>query len=113
MSDLSLLRACPLPIRPDPNLILTPICLVAPLPEQFVTPKFEIGQVVRWARFSTPGFGKIIGLVYARGISVMGEGYHYAIALDSNSASREDCAADWAFEDDLELFSTPENLIQG
>lgn len=100
------------PIR-DPRLIITPIGLTASLPEQFAAPKFEIGQTVFWARVAPHGFGTIIGLVYAHSVSVAAIGYHYAIALDSNSPSRADCAADWAFEDDLELLSTHAHLLQG
>lgn len=99
------------PVRPDPNLILTPICLATSLPHQFAAPKFEIGQTVLWSRVDTHGFGRIIGLVYARSVSVSIEGYHYAIALDDNSPSRADCAADWAFEDDLELVATHAHLL--
>lgn len=102
----------PLPIRFNSQLIITPIGLAAPLPEQFAVPKFEIGQTVLWARVDTHGFGRVIGLVYAHSVSVEGVGYHYAIALDDNSPSRSDCAADWAFEDDLELVATHVHLLQ-
>lgn len=102
----------PLPLRSDPRLIITPIYLAAPLPQQFAAPKFEIGQTVLWARVATHGSGRIIGLVYAHSVSVEAAGYHYAIALDDNSPSRADCAADWAFENDLELLSTHAHLLQ-
>jgi hypothetical protein len=101
----------PLPIRADSQLVLTPIYLVAALPEQFATPKFEIGQMVLWSEVPSHGFGRIIGLVYAYSVSVTATGYHYAIAFDENSPSRADCTADWAFEDDLELVSTHTHLL--
>ncbi|HEY9661682.1 MAG TPA: hypothetical protein V6C65_24765 [Allocoleopsis sp.] len=65
-----------------------------------------------WSKVPSHGFGKIIGLIYAHSVSVTACGYHYAIAFDDNSPSRTDCAADWAFEDDLELVSTHTHLLQ-
>lgn len=100
-----------LPVRPDPQSIVTPICLAVPLPDHFATPKFKIGQTVVWAQVPTRGFGRIIGLVYACSVSVTAVGYHYAIALDPDSPSRRDCAADWAFEDDLEPVATQVELV--
>ncbi|WP_088890007.1 hypothetical protein [Leptolyngbya ohadii] len=96
-----------------PRLIVSPIQLVANLPQQFTPPKFQVGQSVLWARVPTHGFGRIIGLVFAQSVSVEAIGYHYAIALDDQCPSRADCAADWAFEDDLELLSTHAYLLQG
>ncbi|MGV0028187.1 hypothetical protein [Phormidesmis priestleyi] len=96
----------PLSIQSDPRLIITPIYLVASLPEPLAVPKFEIGPVVLWSKVPSHDFGRIIGLVYAHSVSVTARGYHYAIAFDEDSPSQADCAADWAFEDDLELVST-------
>lgn len=56
-----------------------------------------------WANTPTHGFGQVIGLVFAAGVSVQVEGYHYAVRLASASSSSADCLADWAFEEDLEL----------
>ena len=98
MSRCNLSRSIP----PNPRLIVSPIQLVADLPQQFAPPKFHIGQEVVWARVPTHGFGRIIGLVFAQSVSVEAIGYHYAIAFDDHSSSRVDCLADWAFEDDLE-----------
>lgn len=95
----------PLPICPDPQLAITPICFPACLPEQFALPRFGIGQRVVWSQVSSHGFGRIVGLVFAQSVSVVAVGYHYAIALDKDSPSRAECVADWAFEDDLELVS--------
>lgn len=97
--------------HPDSRLIFTPIQLAASLPKQFAVPKFQIGQTVVWARVPSHGYGTIIGLSHAHSISVVAHGYHYLIALDDNSPSRSDCAADWAFEDDLELVSSHRHLL--
>jgi hypothetical protein len=106
--------APPLPsTHSDSRLILTPIQLAASLPKPFATPKFQIGQTVVWARVPSHGYGTIVGLSHAHSISVVAHGYHYLIALDDNSPSRSDCAADWAFEDDLELLVTHAHLLQG
>jgi hypothetical protein len=67
--------------------------------------------MVLWSKVPSHGFGRIIGLVYAHSVSVTASGYHYAIAFDANSLSRTDCAADWAFEDDLELVSSHRHLL--
>ncbi|MBD3885410.1 hypothetical protein IFO70_27170 [Phormidium tenue FACHB-886] len=112
MSDSNPSSSFPVSRSVHPEII-TPIGLVTSLPEQFAAPKFEIGQLVLWARVPSHGCGRIIGLVYAHSTSVEATGYHYAIALDRNSPSRADCAADWAFEDDLELLSTHAHLLQG
>jgi hypothetical protein len=96
------LSASPSSLNFNSRLIITPIQLVESLPEQFVEPKFQIGQSVFWARVPTRGFGRIIGFVFAQSINVQATGYHYAIAFDDHSSSRADCLADWAFEDDLE-----------
>jgi hypothetical protein len=101
----------PLSIYPDPQLIITPICLPASLPEQFASPKFGIGQRVGWSQVSSHGASRIVGLVFAQSVSVVAEGYHYAIALDEDSLSRVDCPIDWAFEDDLELVAPHIHLL--
>lgn len=98
---------------PDSRLILAPIQLAAFLPKQFAVPKFQIGQMVVWARVPSHGYGTIVGLSYAHSVSVVASGYHYLIALDENSPSRVDCVADWAFEEDLELLATHAQLLQG
>lgn len=99
--------------HPDSRLILTPIQLVASLPKQFAVPKFQIGQTVIWTRVPSHGYGPIVGLSHACSVSVVAHGYHYLIALDDNSPSRVDCAANWAFEEDLELLVTHAHLLQG
>lgn len=99
--------------HPDSRLILTPIQLAASLPKQFAVPKFQIGQTVIWTRVPSHGYGTIVGLSHACSVSVVAHGYHYLIALDDNSPSRVDCAADWAFEEDLELLVTHAHLLQG
>jgi hypothetical protein len=101
------------PIPPALQLLITPICLAAPLPEQFAPPKFHIGQTVLWSKVPSHGFGRVIGFVFAHSVSVQGIGYHYAIALDDNSPSRSDCPADWAFEDDLDLIETHAHSLPG
>lgn len=83
--------------------LLSPVVVSESLSERLPTPKFELGQTVAWANVETRGFGKIIGIVFARAASVEAIGFHYAIELDSQSPSCDDCAADWGFEQDLEL----------
>lgn len=75
------------------------------LPIGLSSPRFQIGQSVRWAKLPPHDQGQILGVVYALETSCQEEGYHYAIKLNENSASRQEgCEADWAFEDDLELW---------
>jgi hypothetical protein len=95
----------PLLVQPDAQTLTTAIGLTADLPECFMMPKFQVGQRVQWALMPTQGFGKIIGFVYATGVSVEAVGYHYLIALDNASPSRADSVADWAFEADLQLLT--------
>lgn len=97
----------------DSRLILTPIQLAVSLPKPVAIPKFQIGQTVVWTQVPSHGYGTIVGLSYAQSVSVVAHGYHYLIALDDNSPSRLDCAADWAFEEDLELLATHTHLLQG
>jgi hypothetical protein len=101
--QFSSLRPCPMPL--EARTLTTAIDLTADLPECFMLPKFQVGQMVQWALVPTQGFGKIIGFVYATGVSVEAVGYHYLIALDDTSPSRADGLADWAFEADLQLIT--------
>ncbi len=95
----------PCPVQPEARTLTTAIGLTADLPEYFMLPKFQVGQTVQWALVPTQGFGKIIGFVYATGVSVEAVGYHYLIALDETSPSHVDGVADWAFEADLQLLT--------
>lgn len=97
--------------RNSPRLV-APIDLEKSLPEHLPIPKFQIGQKVLWANVGTHGFGRIIGLVFAGGISVKASGFHYLVFFSADSPSRTDCPADWAFEDDLELLETHAHLLQ-
>ena len=92
-------------VQIDARTLTTAIGLTTDLPECFMMPKFQVGQKVQWARMPTQGFGKIIGFVYATGVSVESLGYHYLIALDDTSSSRADGVADWGFEADLQLIT--------
>lgn len=103
----------PLPlVEQEKTLLIAPIDLPQLIPKELPAPKFRIGQVVVWATVKTHGFGRIIGLVFSGGISVTAYGYHYLISFASNSLSRMDCVADWAFEDDLQLLETCAHLLQ-
>ena len=96
----------------QPKYFLAPITLPDPPPNNFPSPKFHIGQEVIWANTPTHGFGQVIGLVFAAGVSVQVEGYHYAVRLSAESSSSADCLADWAFEEDLELMATHAHLLK-
>jgi hypothetical protein len=96
----------------QPKYFLAPITLLDKPPASLPTPKFHIGQEVLWASTPTHGFGQIIGLVFADGVSVQQTGYHYAVRLDSQSPSSKDCVADWGFEEDLELMATHAHLLK-
>lgn len=76
------------------------------LPPELPTPRFQIGQSVRWAHAPTHDFGRVAGLVWSSGLAETG-GYHYEIALDPQSPSYTecDCRVDWAYEADLELLA--------
>jgi hypothetical protein len=95
-----------------PKYFLAPITLLNPLPTDLPAPKFHIGQEVLWASTPTHGFGQIIGLVFADGVSVQQTGYHYAVQLDPQSPSSNDCVADWGFEEDLQLMATHAHLLK-
>lgn len=73
------------------------------LPSRFTLPKFQLGQTVQWINVSPSGFGTIVGLVYANGVSVVADGYHYLVLIDHSCPSHSDCIADWAFEEDIDL----------
>jgi len=91
--------------------LVSQISLEETAPDRFPAPKFQIGAEVLWVNVATHGFGKIIGLVFADGVSVCAKGYHYLILFSSESLSRQDCIADWAFEDDIELQETHSHLL--
>lgn len=92
-------------MQPEAQTLTTAIGLSVDLPECFMMPKFQVGQTVQWALVPTHGFGKIIGFVYATGVSVEAVGYHYLVTLDDTSPSRADGLADWAFGADLQLIT--------
>lgn len=84
--------------------LMAPIDLRDVSLERLTLPKFWLGQTVIWAQVSTHGFGKILGLVFANGVNVEAQGYHYLVLFSPDNPSPEVCLADWAFEDDLELY---------
>lgn len=98
-------------IQSNSNCLIASISLVQPLPDHIPVPKFQMGQIVVWVNVATHGFGKIIGFVLADGVSVKGLGYHYLIHLAPDSPSHQDCKADWAFEEDLELLESYAHLL--
>ncbi|HEY9630504.1 MAG TPA: hypothetical protein V6C84_24680 [Coleofasciculaceae cyanobacterium] len=76
------------------------------LPQNLPTTKFQIGQYVRWAYVSSHDFGRIAGIVWASEASIQAIGYHYAIQLDPSSHSYANgILTDWAFEEDIELYT--------
>ncbi|MGG6270677.1 hypothetical protein ACQ4M3_38855 [Leptolyngbya sp. AN03gr2] len=93
----------PRPSQSAPASITTVIGLTQVLPNRFTLPRYQLGQTVQWINVSPSGFGTIVGLVYANGVSVVADGYHYLVLLDRSCPSFSDCAADWAFEEDIDL----------
>lgn len=73
-------------------------------PESITLPKFWFGQTVVWAQVPPHGFGTILGIVFANGVSVEAYGYHYLVLFSPNSPSQEYYLADWAFEEDLDFY---------
>ncbi|NJL22793.1 MAG: hypothetical protein HC895_21380 [Leptolyngbyaceae cyanobacterium SM1_3_5] len=68
---------------------------------------FAIGDRVRWLPLpSATDWGTIVGLLYD-----WAEGYHswqpkYCVLLDADSPSRDWTIADWAWQWDLEVFTS-------
>jgi hypothetical protein len=84
---------------------IPPVVLAERALESLPTPKFQLGQSVKWNCVPTADFGQIIGVVFASEASICAIGFHYAIALDSTSPSfANGITSDWAFEDDLALY---------
>lgn len=95
----------------DFSYLISPIDLRRTIPDCLPSPKFRIGERVRWAKVDSHGYGRIIGLVFSSGISVQAFGFHYLVFFAAESPSRSDCIADWGFEDDLERLATHAHLL--
>ncbi len=90
----------------EKQLSIPPVTMPEQIPQPLPTPKFQLGQAVRWACVPTSDFGRVVGVVFGSEGSVKALGFHYAIALDESSPSFADgITSDWGFEDDLELVS--------
>lgn len=88
----------------EKQLSIPPIAVPEQIPHPLPTPKFQLGQAVRWSCVPTHDFGRVVGVVFGSEGSVREIGYHYAIALDASSPSYADgITSDWGFEEDLEL----------
>jgi len=88
----------------EKQLSIPPVNLPEQIPQPLPTPKFQLGQTVKWACVPTSDHGRILGMIFASEGSVRATGYHYAIALEESSPSFSDgIRSDWGFEDDLEL----------
>jgi hypothetical protein len=90
--------------RSNFSYIISPIELGETLPDSLPSPKFHISEMVMWSKVESQGYGEIIGLVFSSGVSVRATGFHYLILFAADNSSRNDCIADWGFEDDLERF---------
>ncbi|MBD2090673.1 hypothetical protein H6F67_12495 [Microcoleus sp. FACHB-1515] len=88
------------------SLYFPPVVVPEQMPSPLPLPKFQIGQQVQWAYVEAKDFGTIVGMAYSSEASTQGLGYHYAIQLSPSSSSYSDgITSDWAFEDDIELYS--------
>lgn len=91
----------------EKQLSIPPVTMPEQIPQPLPTPKFQLGQAVRWACVPTSDFGRVVGVIFGSEGSVKALGFHYAIALDESSPSFADgITSDWGFEDDLELVGT-------
>ena len=89
----------------DKQISIPTVSLTNNLSKDIPTPKFRLGQYVRWQYVPSQDRGRIVGVIYSAEASVQAEGYHYAIALNSTSPSYGDgITSDWAFEEDIELY---------
>lgn len=74
--------------------------------------KFNLGDWVCWSdEPQITDFGKVCGVLYTPATHTEIVGLHYLILLDEASPSRKIVAADFAYENDLELL-TDEKLAQ-
>jgi hypothetical protein len=88
----------------EKQLSIPPVTMPEQIPQPLPTPKFQLGQTVKWACVPTGDYGRVVGVVYGNEGSVRETGFHYAIALDASSPSYADgITSDWGFEEDLEL----------
>jgi len=79
------------------------------LPEGFPhhtpTPKFQIGDRVRWQPQPTEDLGTITGIQYTPAQGLQSWAWRYIVWLDLQSPSQQWIRADTAWETDLELIS--------
>ncbi|MBH8577228.1 hypothetical protein I8752_30525 [Nostocaceae cyanobacterium CENA369] len=88
---------------PDILPQIPPVALPEVIPSSFPHQKFNLGEWVRWFQVPNGDFGRIIGVIYTQQASCIATGLHYLVLLDERSPSRDTCACDFAFEEDIEI----------
>lgn len=76
--------------------------LPADFPHQISTPKFQIGDRVRWQPQPTEDFGTVTGIQFAPAQHLQTWTWKYTVWLDLQSPSRLWLVSDTAWETDLE-----------
>lgn len=71
-------------------------------PDSLPTPRFQIGDRVRWQPIPTEDFGTIVGLSCAPAPNLPSWHWQYIVWLDANSPSRGWVTSEIAWESDLE-----------
>lgn len=90
----------------EKQLSIPSVVLPKQIPQSLPSPKFQLGQTVKWACVPTIDFGHVVGVVFGSEGSVREIGFHYAIVLNQASPSFADgILSDWGFESDLELIN--------
>ncbi len=87
------------------------------LPDDFLvrmpSPKFQLGDRVRFVPIPSNDFGIITGLQFAPAEHLEDWTWRYVVWLDDQSPSRAWTCSDLAWEDDLQLlFPAPINLLK-
>lgn len=82
-----------------------PASLPVDFPANLPTPRFQIGDRVRWHPIPAEDFGTIVGLIYAPAPNHSTWHWQYTVWLDADSPSRGWVSSEIAWEPDLELFT--------
>ncbi len=81
-------------------------------PSRLSSPKFKIGDRVRFVPMPAEDFGIITGLQFAPAEHLQDWAWRYVVWLDDQSPSRQWTCSDFAWEDDLQLLApTPVELL--